>query len=57
MPSVAGHLLMKNQTSYNLDSRVEDFLKIYCVGIDFGDAAGGIAVVRGNEILQIEWSN
>jgi hypothetical protein len=45
---------MNNQTSHNLDSRVKNFLDTFRVGIDFGEAAGGIALVKGNKILHAE---
>ncbi|MBI5236873.1 MAG: HNH endonuclease [Deltaproteobacteria bacterium] len=37
-----------------LNKRVKEFLSIARLGIDLGEAAGGIALVRGNEILHDE---
>jgi len=37
-----------------LQQRLNDFLPRTRVGIDFGEHAGGIAVVQGNEILHAE---
>ena len=40
--------------SSSLHQRIEEFLATTRVGIDFGEHAGGIAVVRGNEVLHAE---
>jgi len=37
-----------------LESRVRDFLATVRLGIDFGEHAGGIAVVKGNRVLHAE---
>lgn len=37
-----------------LDSKLQKFLSTIRVGVDFGEAAGGIAVVQGNKILHAE---
>jgi hypothetical protein len=37
-----------------LTTRLHDFLPTVRVGIDFGEGAGGIAVVKGNQILHAE---
>ena len=37
-----------------LDSHIDEFLKEVRVGIDFGESAGGIALVRGTVILHAE---
>jgi len=37
-----------------LADRIQEFLSTVRVGIDFGEHAGGIAVVRGNEVLHAE---
>ena len=37
-----------------LDSHIDEFLKEVRVGIDFGESAGGIALVRGAAILHAE---
>lgn len=38
----------------SLQARIDSFLPTVRVGIDFGESAGGIAVVRGNQILHAE---
>jgi hypothetical protein len=40
--------------SLSLRQRVDDFLSSTRIGVDFGEHTGGIAVVRGNEILHAE---
>lgn len=42
------------QLSSSLTQRITDFLPTVRVGIDFGEHAGGIAVVKNNEILHAE---
>ena len=37
-----------------LDSHIDEFLKEVRVGIDFGESAGGIALVRGTAVLHAE---
>jgi hypothetical protein len=37
-----------------LASRLHDFLPAVRVGIDFGEGAGGLAVVKGNQVLHAE---
>jgi 5-methylcytosine-specific restriction endonuclease McrA len=37
-----------------LSTRLKDFLPTVRVGVDFGEGAGGIAVVKGNQILHAE---
>ncbi len=37
-----------------LTTRLHDFLPSVRVGVDFGESAGGIAVVKGNQILHAE---
>jgi len=37
-----------------LTTRLHDFLPTVRVGVDFGEGAGGIAVVKGNQILHAE---
>jgi hypothetical protein len=37
-----------------LSTRLHDFLPTVRVGVDFGEGAGGIAVVKGNQILHAE---
>lgn len=38
----------------SLQRRIQEFLLTTRVGIDFGEHAGGLAVVRGNEVLHAE---
>lgn len=41
-------------TTSSFNSRIREFLNTTRVGIDFGEVAGGIAVVKGNQILHAE---
>jgi hypothetical protein len=45
---------MSIAASRSLTDRIKEFLSTTRVGIDFGEHAGGIAVVRGNEVLHAE---
>src|SRR5207248_11310856 len=40
--------------SSRLQSHLNDFLGTFRLGVDFGEAAGGIALVHHNEILHAE---
>lgn len=45
---------MNSDVNPHLNDRVNNFLSTLRVGIDFGETAGGVAIVRKNEIIHAE---